>query len=57
MTHIILGFALAAASLTSCNNNNATDTKQTQVKNNTPATSAVKKLLIQPLHQPQQHFL
>lgn len=32
MTNIILGFAIAAASLTSCNNNNAADTKQTEVK-------------------------
>lgn len=44
MTNIILSVAIAAASLTSCNNNNAADTKQTEVKNDTPVTSAVQKV-------------
>ncbi|MBK8712107.1 MAG: DUF3347 domain-containing protein [Niastella sp.] len=44
MTNLILSIAIATASLTSCNNNNATDTKQTEVKNDTPVTSAVQKV-------------
>lgn len=44
MTNIILSVAIAAASLTSCNNNNAADAKQTEVKNDTPVTSAVQKV-------------
>ncbi|HQW84517.1 MAG TPA: DUF3347 domain-containing protein [Ferruginibacter sp.] len=44
MTNIILGFAIAASSLTACNNNNAADTKQTEVKNNTPVVNTVQKV-------------
>ena len=44
MTNIILGIAIATASLTACNNNNAADTKQTEVKNDTPVTNTVKKV-------------
>ncbi len=44
MTNIILGFVISAASLTACNNNNAADTKQTAIKNDTPVTSAVQKV-------------
>ena len=44
MTNIILSVAIATASLTSCNNNNAADTKQIEVKNDTPATSTVQKV-------------
>ena len=44
MTNIILSIAIATASLTSCNNNNAADTKQTEVKNDTPVTSAIQKV-------------
>ncbi len=43
MVNIILGFAIAAASLTACNNNNATDTKQAEVKIDTPAVSVIQK--------------
>jgi len=39
MTNIILGFTIAAASLTACNNN-AADTKKSEVKNDTPVTVA-----------------
>ena len=42
MTNLILGFALAASSLTACNNNNTADTKQTEVTNDAPV-SAVQK--------------
>ena len=44
MTNIILGFAIAASSLTACNNNNTADTKQTEVKNDTPTTVAAQKV-------------
>ncbi len=44
MKNILIGFVIAAASLTACNNNNAADTKQTEVKNDTPVTSAVQKV-------------
>ncbi len=43
MTNIILGFAIAAAGLTACNNKNAADTKQTEVKNDTQAIVAQQK--------------
>lgn len=43
MTNIILGFAIAATSLTACNNNNAADTKTTEVKQDTPAIVAAQK--------------
>lgn len=39
MTNIFLGFAIAATSLTACNNNTA-DTKTSEVKNDTPVTVA-----------------
>jgi ABC-type transport system substrate-binding protein len=43
MTNIILGIAIAAASLTACNNNNAADTKTTEVTKDTPAVVAEQK--------------
>jgi len=43
MTNIILGIAIATASLTACNSHNATDTKQTEIKNDSPATNTVQK--------------
>ncbi len=43
MTNIILGFAIAAASLTACNNSNTADTKTSEVKNDTPAIVAAQK--------------
>jgi Protein of unknown function (DUF3347) len=43
MTNIILGIAIAASSLTACNNNTA-DTKQTEVKNDNPAIVAAQKV-------------
>lgn len=43
MTNIILGFVISAISLTACNNNSAADTKQTEVKKDTPVISAVQK--------------
>jgi hypothetical protein len=45
MTNIILGFAIAAAGLTACNNNNTTDTKTPEVKNDTPITVAEQKVI------------
>ena len=44
MKNKIIGFAIAAITLAACNNNNAADTKQTEVKNDTPATSTVQKV-------------
>jgi hypothetical protein len=44
MTNIILGFAIAATSLTACKNNNTADKKQTEVKNDTPAVVVVQKI-------------
>ena len=43
MTNIILGFTIAAISLTACNSNNTADTKQPEVKNDTPAIVAQQK--------------
>ena len=42
MTKIILSIALLAISLTACNNNNTTDTKTTEVKNDTPVTNTAQ---------------
>lgn len=44
MTNIILCFAIAATSLTACNNNKTADTKQTVVKNDTPLITALQKV-------------
>ena len=43
MKKVILIFAVAASSLTACNNNKAADTKQTEVKNDAAVVSAVQK--------------
>ena len=44
MTKIILGFAIAAASLTACNNYKAADAKQTEIKNDASIPGAEQKV-------------
>lgn len=44
MTNIIIGFAIAAASLTACNNNKAADAKQTEIKNDASIPGAEQKV-------------
>lgn len=44
MTNLILGFVIAAISLTACNNDNTTNVQQTEVKNDTPSVSATQKV-------------